>query len=88
MPGEFYGQRSHTGYSPWGCKESDMTEQLTHTHTHTHCKHDLVACYVPDTVIVAGYKVIKKKATKNCSSLSEIHSFEIFNDTATIHNTV
>ena len=19
-------------YSPWGCKESDMTEQLTHTH--------------------------------------------------------
>ena len=25
------------GYSPWGHKESDMTEQLnTHTHTHTH----------------------------------------------------
>ena len=24
------------GYSPWGCKESDTTEQLTHTHTHTH----------------------------------------------------
>ena len=24
-------------YSPWGCKELDMTEQLnTHTHTHTH----------------------------------------------------
>ena len=21
------------GYSPWGCKESDMTEWLTHTHT-------------------------------------------------------
>ena len=20
------------GYSSWGCKESDMTEQLTHTH--------------------------------------------------------
>ena len=20
---------------PWGCKESNMTEQLTHTHTHT-----------------------------------------------------
>ena len=20
------------GYSPWGCKESDMTEQLTYTH--------------------------------------------------------
>ena len=24
------------GYSPWGRKESDTTEQLTHTHTHTH----------------------------------------------------
>ena len=27
------------GYSSWGRKESDMTEQLsmhTHTHTHTH----------------------------------------------------
>ena len=23
------------GYSPWGHKESDMSEQLTHTHTHT-----------------------------------------------------
>ena len=26
-------QRSLTGYSPWGCKESDMTEQLTHVCT-------------------------------------------------------
>ena len=30
------GQRSLLGYSPWGHKESDMTEQCTHTHTHTH----------------------------------------------------
>ena len=31
------GQRSLAGYSPWGCKESDMTGRLnTHTHTHTH----------------------------------------------------
>ena len=28
--GEFYGQRSLVGYSPWGCKVLDMTEQLTH----------------------------------------------------------
>ena len=26
---EFHGQGSLAGYSPWGCKESDMTEQLT-----------------------------------------------------------
>ena len=32
MPGEFHEQRSLAGHSPWGRKESDMTEQLTHTH--------------------------------------------------------
>ena len=29
-PGESHGQRSLAGYSPWGFKESDMTEKLTH----------------------------------------------------------
>ena len=28
LPGEFHGQRSLVGYSPWGHRESDMTEQL------------------------------------------------------------
>ena len=26
-------------YNPWGCKESDTTEPLTHTYTHTHRGH-------------------------------------------------
>ena len=26
IPGEFRGQRILAGYSPWGCKELDMTE--------------------------------------------------------------
>ena len=26
LSGEVYGQRSLVGHSPWGCKESDMTE--------------------------------------------------------------
>ena len=29
--GESHGSRSLVGHSPWGCKELDMTEQLTHT---------------------------------------------------------
>ena len=29
LPGEFHEQRSLVGYSPWGRKESDTTEQLT-----------------------------------------------------------
>ena len=31
LPGESHGRRSLGGYSPWGCKESDMTEWLTET---------------------------------------------------------
>ena len=27
LPGEFHGQRSLVGYSPWGLKEPDMNEQ-------------------------------------------------------------
>ena len=37
LPGKSHGQRSLVGYSPWGCKESDMTEQL-----HFHRKDGLV----------------------------------------------
>ena len=29
LPGESHGQRSLASYSPWGLKESDMTELLT-----------------------------------------------------------
>ena len=32
LPGEFHGQRSLVGYSSWGQKESDTTEQLS-THS-------------------------------------------------------
>jgi len=30
LPGEFHGQRSLAGYSPWSNQESDTPEQLTH----------------------------------------------------------
>ena len=36
LPGESHGWRSLVGYSPWGCKESDMTERL---HFHFHVKN-------------------------------------------------
>ena len=34
LPGESHGQGRLVGYSIWGCKELDMTEQVTHTHKH------------------------------------------------------
>ena len=37
LPGEFYGQRSLAGYSPWGRKEMDMTLQLS-THMNKYHK--------------------------------------------------
>ena len=35
LPGESYGWRNLAGYSPWGHKESDMTEQLTLSQFHS-----------------------------------------------------
>ena len=31
LPGKSHGQRSLAGYSPWGRKELDTTDRLTHT---------------------------------------------------------
>ena len=39
LPGEFRGQRSLAGYSPWGCKESDMTERFSVTHSLSSVSH-------------------------------------------------
>ena len=34
LPGESHGQRMLEGYSPWGFKESDMTERLSTAQQH------------------------------------------------------
>ena len=44
LPGEFHGQRNLAGYSPWGGKESDTTEQLTHLWTGSSVAVDLSEC--------------------------------------------
>ena len=41
LPGEFQGQRSLVGYSPWGHKESDTTERLTCSICTRHCDNSL-----------------------------------------------
>ena len=33
LPGEFRGQSSLAGYSPWGHKEANTTEATEHVHT-------------------------------------------------------
>ena len=49
LPGEFHGQRSPVGYSPWGHKESDTTEW-----------HFLFSLYVPGTVPGPGATTVNK----------------------------
>ena len=52
LSGEFHGHRSLAGYSPWGHKESDTTELLTHTHIHTHTCVYARACVCTHTFMI------------------------------------
>ena len=46
LPGKYHGQRGLAGYSPWGCKESDITEGLTLSlHFHEEVKKNLIESF-------------------------------------------
>ena len=47
LPGELHGQKSLVGYSPWGLKELDTTERLTHTLTTTFMPICLRMIHIP-----------------------------------------
>ena len=38
LPGKSYGHRILVGYSPWGCKKSDMTEHTCKINVNMHKK--------------------------------------------------
>ena len=44
LPGKFHGWWSLVGYSPWGCKELDMTEQLRFHLWAQQCLEGLFKC--------------------------------------------
>ena len=50
FPGKFHGQRGLVGSSPWGHRESDVTERVS---THTHA-HNSVAKWVVQTPECSG----------------------------------
>ena len=56
LPGEFHGQQSLMGYSPWGCKESDTTEQLT---LHYNYVVGLVLFFVYEEYLQGRYRALK-----------------------------
>ena len=71
LPGEFHGQRSLVGYSPWGPKESDMTE-LTHTHTYM-----CVCVYIHTYLYVCVYIYIPFEHRKShiCWRKNDLESY-------------
>ena len=56
LPGEFHGQRSQAGYSPWGCEESDMTEQLNNNKNITTCVHSPAEFQGATQSVLAGWR--------------------------------
>ena len=51
LPEKLHGQKSLVDYSPWGHKESDVTERLstnTHTQRHTH-----IHTHFQDTIMLS-----------------------------------
>ena len=56
LPGRSHGQRTLTGYSLWGRKESDTTERTcAHTHRHAICKYR--GCFLFGIVMSKGCSV-------------------------------
>ena len=63
MPEEFYGQRSIAGYSPWGLKELDMTEQLTLSLSQL--KVFLIFIHLFNLYIIYSLKAVKETLMAN-----------------------
>ena len=59
LTGEFQGQRSLVGCSPWDHKESDMTERLRHTHIYTYSHSSYI-------YILLNHFVVHQKLTQHC----------------------
>ena len=73
FPGKFHGQRSLMGYSPWGCKELDMTEEQS-THTHM-CSYKWIKPQMTNTSKKhwqALFTIAKRWKQSTCSSMDEL----------------
>ena len=91
LPGEFHGQRSLVGYSPWGCKELDMTEQLTFTLSHFFIgkqsekkKNIYIYNSALENLKTKSPLELKTKITKNKSTLEEINKEYMIQENAQV----
>ena len=67
LPGKFHGWKNLTGYSPWGRKESDMTERL-----HSLC---LVVGLLGNMVFL--FLVFKEISIQFSSDCIDLHSHQL-----------
>ena len=91
LPREFQGQKSLVGYSPWGCKESDMTEWLL--------LHFRVSCWENIPQISHRFLILKKiskteslmlsiklcLSTATPSNLNVVYDYSSNNPSSTYH---
>jgi len=98
LPRESHGQRSLAGYSPWVCKELDMTERLsahTHTHTHTGKPTDFHCClqansllfellYFTDYILCDEEASLMEKEKNSGRWIHQIHHFHSSSQNGTI----
>ena len=54
LSGEFNGERSLEGYSPWGYKALDMTEQLTFTFLKLMYRFSVISIKIPAAFLNNG----------------------------------
>ena len=83
-PGQFHGQRSLVGYSPWGCKESDTTERLSLTHENFRILKftmDKLSGSVLDHISAPSTHLVlmascesRRKSTRHCSQKRSSHN--------------
>ena len=62
LPGESHGRRSLVGYSPWGRKESDMTERL-HIHIQFYLYFYIFLIFIPTSREMNSLETIDKELT-------------------------
>ena len=66
LPGKSHGQRSLTGYSPWGRKESDTTERL---HFHPDFTPISLVSYLTFICVTYDYKLVRHNVVDHIKEL-------------------
>ena len=70
LPGEFHGQRSLVGYSPWGCKELDTTVRLSTKGLPWWLSSKEFACNAGNLGLIPGLEDPLKKMATHSSILA------------------